>query len=170
MPMPDDVRPVPDEFGSIVIQLTVPDVDAAVRFYVAAFGADELFRNRRPGDDRVFHCEILIGSGRVMLHDEFLERGLPSPKTLEGTPVTIHLYVPDAEVTFAAALKAGATQISDVQRRFWGVVSGVLLDPFGHRWIIATRVEDLGPEEIIARSAAVPANERLPVGKAGIKP
>lgn len=168
MPM-SDVRPVPDEFGSIVVQLTVPDVDAAVRFYTAAFGADELFRNRRPGDARIFHCELLIGSGRIMLHDEFPERGLPSPATLGGTPVTIHLYVPDAEVTFAAALRAGATSISAVQRRFWGVISGVLQDPFGHRWIVSTRVEDLGPEEILKRSAEVPANERLPVGKAGIK-
>lgn len=164
-----DVRPVPDEFGSIVVQLTVRDVDAAVRFYAAAFGADELFRNQRPDDPRCFHCELLIGSGRIMLHDEFIERGLPAPATLGGTPVSVHLYVPDAEVTFAAALRAGATIISPMQPRFWGVVSGVLLDPFGHRWIIATRVEDLSPEDVLKRSAEVSANDRLPVGKAGLK-
>jgi PhnB protein len=166
--MPDAVRPVPDEFGSIVVQLTVKDVDAAVRFYTAAFGADELFRNRQPGDPRVFHCELLVGKSRVMLNEEFRERGLPTPPTLGGTPVTIHLYVPDAEATFAAALLAGASAISEAQLRFWGVISGVLQDPFGHRWVISTRVEDLGPEEVIERSSAVSANDRLPVGKPGI--
>jgi PhnB protein len=153
--MPETIRPVPAEFGSLIVQLTVDDVDAAVRFYARAFGADELFRNCRPDDPRVFH-------------DEFLERGLPAPAALGGTPVTIHLYVADAEATFADALAAGAISIAEVAPRFWGVRSGVLRDPFGHRWVIATRVEDLGPDEILERSAEVAANERLPVGKAGL--
>ena len=169
MSMPDAIRPIPDEFGSIVVQLTVGDVDAAIDFYVRAFGADELFRNRRPDDPRVFHAELLIGTSRIMLHDEFIERGLPAPATLGGTPVTIHLYVADAEATFAAALGAGAEEIEAVEPRFWGVVSGVLRDPHGHRWIIATRIEDLGPEEILERSAEVAADERLPVGKPGLR-
>ena len=167
--MSDATSPIPDEFGSLVMQLTVSNVADAIRFYESAFGADELFRNQLPGDPRVFHCELLIGNGRFMLHDEFLERGLPSPATLGGTPVSIHLYVPDAEATFAAALKAGARSISQVERRFWGVMSGTLEDPFGHRWIIVTRLEDLGPEDVLARSMDVAPNDRLPVGKPGIR-
>ena len=65
--MPETIRPVPAEFGSLIVQLTVDDVDAAVRFYARAFGADELFRNCRPDDPRVFHAELLIGSSRMML-------------------------------------------------------------------------------------------------------
>ncbi len=164
-----EVNPIPNEFGSLVVQLTVTDVAEAVRFYESAFGADELFRNQLPGDRRVFHCELLIGNGRFMLHDEFLERGLPSPTTLGGTPVSIHLYVSDAEATFAAAVAAGARSISQVERRFWGVMSGTLEDPFGHRWIIVTRLEDLGPEDVLSRSMDVAPNDRLPVGKPGVR-
>ena len=99
-----EINPVPIEFGSIIVQLTVPSVADAVRFYAQAFGADELFRNQLPGDPRVFHCELLVGGGRIMLHEEFRERGLPTPATLGGTPVSIHLYVRDAEATFDAAV------------------------------------------------------------------
>ncbi len=168
--MSDDVRPVPDEFGSIIAQLTVSDVAAAVRFYERAFGADELFRNRLPDDPRVFHCELLIGRGRIMLHDEFPERGLSAPTSLGGTAVTLHLYVPDAATTFAAAIVAGARAITRVEERFWGAICGIVEDPFGHRWVIATRIEDLGPEEVRSRSAAVSSNDRLPVGKPGVRP
>lgn len=161
-----DVRPVPGEFGSIVVQLVVSDAAAAIDFYRRAFDADELFRHQWPDDRRIFHCEILIGSGRIMLQDEFPDRRLLAPGTLGGTPATIHLYVPDAEATFARALAAGARLVSPVEFRFWGVVSGALEDPYGHRWIVATRVEDLGPQELAARAANVPPHKRLPVGPA----
>jgi PhnB protein len=163
--MPNRVRPVPSEFGSIVVQLVVHDAAAAIDFYKRAFGAGELFRNEYAGDNRIFHCELLIDGGRIMVQDEFPERGLVSPRTLGGSPATIHLYVADAEATYQDALDAGATAISPVEERFWGVVSGALEDPFGHRWIVATRVEDLGPDEIAERAAAVAPDKRLPIGK-----
>jgi PhnB protein len=159
-----EVRPIPSEFGSIVIQLIVRDADAAAEFYRCAFDADELFRHQWQDDTRVFHCELLIGSGRVMLQDEFPERHLVAPTTLGGSPTTVHLYVSDAESTFRKAVAAGARAISPVEYRFWGVVCGALEDPFGHRWIISTRVEDLGPEELAVRAANVPPHKRLPVG------
>jgi uncharacterized glyoxalase superfamily protein PhnB len=163
MPMPE-VRPVPSEFGSIVVQLVVRDTNAAVEFYRRAFDADELFRHQWMDDVRVFHCELLIGSGRIMLQDEFPERGLVAPSTLGGSPSTIHLYVPNAKSTFRQAVAAGARAISPVELRFWGVACGVLEDPFGHRWIVSTRLEDLGPEELAARAVNVPPDKRLPVG------
>ena len=165
MPTPR-VRPVPSEFGAIVVQLVVHDAAAAIEFYKRAFGAGELFRNQYEGDSRVFHCELLIDGGRIMVQDEFPERRLVSPRTLGGSPATIHLYVTDAEATYQDAIDAGATAISPVEERFWGVVSGALEDPFGHRWIIATRVEDLGPDEIAERAAGVAPAKRLPIGKA----
>ena len=163
--MQNRVRPIPSEFGSIVVQLVVHDAASAIDFYKRAFGAGELFRNQYSGDSRVFHCELLIDGGRIMVQDEFPERRLVSPRTLGGSPATIHLYVADAHVTYRDAIDAGATPISPVEERFWGVVSGALEDPFGHRWIIATRIEDLGPDEIAERAAGVAPALRLPIGK-----
>jgi PhnB protein len=162
-----EVSPVPSEFGSIVVQLVVRDAAAAAEFYRRAFDADELFRHQWQDDPRVFHCELLIGSGRVMLQDEFPDRRLLAPTTLGGSPTTIHFYVPDARATYRKAVEAGAHAISPVEFRFWGVMCGALEDPFGHRWIISTRVEDLGPEELSARAASAPPHKRLPVGPIG---
>jgi PhnB protein len=164
MPTPS-VRPIPSEFGSIVIQLIVDDAAAAIDFYKRAFGAGELFRNQYEDDRRIFHCELLIDGGRIMVQDEFPERRLVSPRTLGGSPATVHLYVADAEATFQDAVDAGAKALSPVEKRFWGVVSGAIEDPFGHRWIIATRVEDLGPDEIADRAAGVAPFRRLPIGE-----
>jgi PhnB protein len=157
------VRPIPSEFGSIVVQLIVDDAAAAIEFYKRAFGAGELFRNQYGDDQRIFHCELLIDGGRIMIQDEFPERHLVSPRTLGGSSATVHLYAADAEATFQAAIAAGAKALSPVLKRFWGVVSGAIEDPFGHRWIIATRVEDLGPEEIAERAAEASPSERLPI-------
>jgi PhnB protein len=99
-----------------------------------------------------------------MLQDEFPDRGLISPSSLGGSPITIHLYVPDAEATYRKAVAAGARAISPVEFRFWGVQCGAIEDPFGHRWIVATRVEDLGPDELATRAANVPPHKRLPFG------
>jgi PhnB protein len=162
-----EVRPVPSEFGSIVVQLIVSDARTAIEFYRRAFDADELFRHQWPDDPRIFHCELLIGGGRILLQDEFPDRRLPAPTTLGGSPTTVHLYVADAETVFFRAIAAGARAVSPVERRFWGVVCGVLEDPFGHRWIISTRVEDLDPEELAKRAADTPLHKRLPIGPGG---
>ena len=163
--MPTRVRPIPSEFGSIVVQLVVHDAAAAIEFYKTAFGAGELFRNQYEDDTRIFHCELLIDGGRIMVQDEFPDRRLVSPSALGGSPATVHLYVDDAKTTYQDAIDAGAAPLSPVEERFWGVLSGALEDPFGHRWIIATRIEDLGPEEIAERAAGVSTAQRLPIGK-----
>jgi uncharacterized glyoxalase superfamily protein PhnB len=109
----------------------------AIAFYTAAFGADELMR--LPGEDgRLMHAALSINGSSVMLVDENLDYGLRSPKALGGTPVTIHLIVPDADAAYDRAVAAGATARMPVADMFWGDRYGILEDPFGHVWAIAT--------------------------------
>jgi PhnB protein len=136
------------EFPGVTPQLTVHDADAAVRYYRAAFGADELLRNHGP-DGRIMHCELLVNGGRLLLHDEY---GEPSPRTLGGTPVTLHLYVADVDYVYAAAIEAGGTSVMEPQNAFWGDRYAMVLDPFGHQWSIATPREELSVAELEARS------------------
>jgi PhnB protein len=136
------------EFPGVTPQLTVHDTDAAVRYYRAAFGADELLRNHGP-DGRVMHCELLVNGGRLLLHDEY---EAPSPHTLGGTTVTLHLYVTDVDEVYTAALKAGGASVMEPQNAFWGDRYAMVLDPFGHKWSIATPREELSVAELEARS------------------
>jgi PhnB protein len=160
----NDVDPIPEEFGSLIVQLIASDAKAAVAFYRAAFDARELYRQYRLEGDKIVHCELLIGRSRVMLHDEFPERGLLSPRSLGGTPITLMLYVEDVDRTFTQAVAAGGTGVSAPATKFWGVRSGVLLDPFGHRWLLASRTEDLSPSDILDRARAAPDIDRTPFG------
>jgi PhnB protein len=137
-----------DEFPGVTPQLTVGDADAAVRFYRAAFDADELLRHHGP-DGRVTHCELLVNRGRLLLHDDFADQ---SPAALGGTPVTLHLYVDDVDAAFARALAAGAASLMDPADQFWGDRYAMVQDPFGHRWSLATPREDLSIEEMRERS------------------
>jgi PhnB protein len=140
-----------DEFAGVTPQLTVSDADAAVRFYRAAFGADELLRNHAP-DGRVMHCELLIAGGRLLLHDEFPEHGGCAPRSSQGTSVVLHLYVSDVDAVFAAALAAGATELMAPQEAFWGDRYAMIEDPFGHRWSVAQRTADPSVAELAERA------------------
>lgn len=140
-----------DEFPGVTPQLTVSDTDAAVRFYRAVFGADELLRNHGP-DGRVMHCELLIGGGRLLLHDEFPEHGGKSPQSLGGTPVVLHMYVPDVDAVFAAALAGGAEELMAPQDAFWGDRYAMVRDPFGHHWSLAQRAADPSVAELEERA------------------
>ena len=108
-----------------------------------------------PGElpDNVGHAELEIGSGLVMLADEFPEHGFLSPQTVGGTPVTIHVYVADVDAVVAKALDSGAVMTREIETQFYGDRSGQFVDPWGHRWSVASRVEDVSPEEM-ARHAA----------------
>lgn len=156
-------RPKPNaELGPLVVQLTVSDADAAVAFYVRAFGASELYRNAEaPGGRRVVHCELLVAGARLVVNDEFPDHGLMAPPSLGGAAVTLNLYVSDVDTVYAQAIAAGGRMTAPPADRFWGARSGALIDPFGHRWTIATQVEDLAPDEIIRRSNAAPIEVRL---------
>jgi PhnB protein len=149
-----------EEFPGVTPQLTVADTDAAVSFYRAAFGADELLRNHGP-DGRVIHCELLVNGGRLLVHDEFAEQdGNRSPVSLGGTPIVLHLYVSDVDGMFAAALAAGAEELMAPQDAFWGDRYAMLRDPFGHQWSLGMRREDLSVAELEARSDEWAADSR----------
>jgi PhnB protein len=119
----------------------------AIDFYKNAFDAVEMMR--LPGKDgRLMHAAIQIGGASVMLVDEMPEWGALSPKSLKGTPVTIHLYVEDVDAFVDRAVKAGATLKMPVADMFWGDRYGVIVDPFGHSWSVATHQRDMTAEEI----------------------
>jgi PhnB protein len=127
--------------------LTCADAAAAIEFYRKAFNAQEV--SRLPGPDgKLMHASIRIGDSTVMLTDEFPQMGGLGPKTLKGSPVTIHLYVEDADAVAERAVAAGATITMPVQEMFWGDRYGQLEDPFGHRWSVGTHVRDVTPEEM----------------------
>jgi len=163
---PAPVDPIPEGFFTLTPQLTVQGVDAAVDFYVAAFGAEKLFA--LPGlDGKTAHAEIKIGDSIVMLDEEMLEQGMRSPLALGGTPATLMIYLEDADVTYAAAVEAGATAEMPIAEQFWGDRYGQLIDPFGHRWALATHVVDLSPEQMQQRAALAqpPPSDKKKKGK-----
>ncbi len=145
--------PVPEEFRTITPHLVVPSVTEAVLFYRKAFGAEELLRHTTPDGVRIVHCEMLLGDSRFFLVDENPEWGSYSPLSLGGTPVTLHLYVADVDVEFARAVDAGAAIVMPLADQFWGDRYGILRDPFGHTWSLASRIEDLSPAEMRRRAA-----------------
>jgi uncharacterized glyoxalase superfamily protein PhnB len=120
---------------------------AAIEFYKKAFGAVEAGKLLAP-NGKLIHGMIRIGDSAVMLAEETPECNSVSPTTLKGTPVTLHLYVENADATFERAVAAGATAVMPVAEMFWGDRYGVLKDPFGHSWSIAHHVRDMSPAEM----------------------
>ena len=146
------VKPIPDGYPQVTPYLCVDGADKAIEFYSKVFGATERMRIPAP-DDKVGHAELQVGDGVIMLSDEFPEMGARSPKTVGGTPVTISIYVHDVDRVFDQAVQSGATALRTVENQFYGDRSGQFEDPFGHRWSVATHVEDVSPEEMAKRSA-----------------
>jgi len=143
------VKPVPDGMHTVTPHLVCDGATAAIEFYKKAFNATEFMRVPMPGPSgKLMHAAIRIGDSMVMLVDEFPEWCSQGPKTLRGTPVTIHLQVENVDDFAAQAVRAGAKVIMPVEDAFWGDRYGVLEDPFGHRWSVATHIRDLTPEEI----------------------
>ena len=144
-----NVQPIPPGMSSLTPHLVCRGAADAIAFYAQAFGAQEL--GRLPGPDgRLLHAMLRIGDSALMLTDEYPEQGALGPQTLKGSPVTIHLYVADADATFNRAVAAGARVTMPVSDMFWGDRYGVLEDPFGHRWSVATHMRDVSPEEMAA--------------------
>jgi PhnB protein len=141
------VKPVPDGKRSITPHLVCAGAADAIEFYKKAFGASEMFRLPNP-QGKLMHACIQIGDSAVFLVDEMPDWGSFGPKSLKGSPVTIHLYVEDADATFERAVGAGAKIKMPIEDAFWGDRYGVLEDPFGHQWSVATHVRDMTPEEI----------------------
>ena len=140
-----DVKPIPEGYPRVTPYLHVDGAEAAIEFYKKVLGAEERMRMGAP-EGKVGHAELMIGDSIIMLADEFPDMGVRSPKTIGGTPVTIHVYVDDADAVFDAAVAAGATSLRPVEKRFYGDRTGEFEHPFSHRWNVATHVEDLPPE------------------------
>jgi uncharacterized glyoxalase superfamily protein PhnB len=141
------IKPIPDGFHSLTPHLVCAGASEAIEFYRRAFNAVEVMR--LPGaPGKLMHAEIRIGDSNIMLVDEMPEWGSVGPATLKGTPVTLHLYVEDANTAFAQAIAAGATVKMPLADAFWGDRYGILVDPFGHQWSIATHIRDVGPDEM----------------------
>jgi PhnB protein len=144
---------LPEEFPGPTPQIVVDDAAGAIRFYGAAFGADELVRNNAP-DGRVMHCELLMYGGRILVVDDFAASAgedVVSPKRLGGSTVRLHLYVPDTDAVYERALGAGATSVMEPRDAFWGDRYAIVRDPYGHHWSIATQREDLSVSDLERR-------------------
>jgi PhnB protein len=150
------VKPIPDGYPRVIPYLTVDGASAAIDFYTKVLGAKERVRMPGPGG-KVGHAELEIGDSVVMLADAFPDMGGPTPKALGGTPVTIMVYVDDVDSVFERALGAGATAERPIENQFYGDRAGQFADPFGHKWFVATHVEDVSPEEMAKRAAAAMA-------------
>ncbi len=130
--------------------LSVADARRAIEFYTTAFGAREILRLTEPSG-RIGHAELDFGGTMLMLADEFPECGITGPKAGMGTPVTIHIHVDNADEVIRRAVSAGATLEREPKDEFYGERSGSVRDPFGHRWSIGHRIEDVSPEEMQRR-------------------
>jgi uncharacterized glyoxalase superfamily protein PhnB len=125
----------------------------AIDFYKQAFGAEELGRSLTP-DGKIMHATIRIGDSLLMMNDEFPNMGCPSAETLGGSNITLHIQTEDVDSLFNRAIKAGAKATMPLADQFWGDRYGQVVDPFGQRWSMATRVEQLTAEEVEARAKA----------------
>jgi PhnB protein len=141
------VKPIPDGMHAITPHLVCAGAADAIEFYKKAFDAVELVRLPGP-NGKLIHAGLRIRDSVVMLVDEFPEWGSRGPKSLNGSPVTIHLYVDDVDAVMKQAVQAGAKITMPLEDTFWGDRYGQLEDPFGHSWSLATHIRDVGPEEM----------------------
>lgn len=141
------VKAIPEDMHSVTPHLVCDGAADAIAFYKKAFNAVESARMPGPGG-KIMHAQIKIGDSHIMLVDEFPDMATFSPKHLKGSPVTLHLYVEDVDAVYKQAIDAGATARMPPADMFWGDRYGVLVDPFGHNWSIATHKRDLTPEQM----------------------
>ena len=146
---------IPEGYHTATPYMVIKDAARAMDFYKLAFGAVELMRMASP-DGVIKHGEMRIGNSRIMMAEECPEMGARGPLTLGGSPIFLMLYVEDVDAVVAGAVKAGATLIRPVQDQFYGDRSGIVVDPFGHSWAVATHKEDVPEDELKRRSAAHP--------------
>lgn len=144
---------VPAGYQSVTPAIVVRDAAAAIEFYKAAFGAEEISRMAGP-DGKIAHAEIQIGNSRIMLGEESGEWGTVSPLTTKAATGSLHIYVPDADASFARAVNAGATVTNPISDQFWGDRYGKVRDPFGHEWGIATRIKEMTDAEVAEAARA----------------
>ena len=148
------VNPIPDGYPRLSPYLCVDGAARAIDFYTAVLGAIEKMRMDGP-DGKIGHAELALGDSVIMLADEYPDMGFLSTTRIGGTAVTLHTYVEDVDAVFEKALANGAKSLRPVENQFYGDRSGQFEDPFGHRWSVASHVEDVSPDEIARRAAAL---------------
>lgn len=156
--MAPKVNFIPAGYHTATPYLIVQGAAKAIDFYKKAFGAEEMFRMGTP-DGKIGHAQIKIGDSQIMLADECPEMGAMAPQPPSRPPVSLYLYVPDVDSLFARAVAAGGKALRPVQDQFYGDRTGMLADPFGHTWGIATHKEDVPPEELERRHTAMCAKK-----------
>ena len=149
-------KAIPDDYPRVTPYLYIDGASAAIDFYRSVLGARERMRMPTP-DGRIGHAELEIGDSVIMLADANPDMDVRSPRSIGGTPIALHVYVEDVDSVFGQAVKAGAKQLRPVENQFYGDRSGQFEDPFGHRWNVATHVEDVPPDEMAKRAAAAMA-------------
>jgi PhnB protein len=150
------VKPIPDDYPRVTPYLFIDGASAAIDFYCSVLGARERMRMAGP-DGTIFHAELEVGDSMIMLGDQNPEMDVRGPRAIGGTPMMLHVYVEDADRVFEQAIGAGAKALRPVEDQFYGDRSGRFEDPFGHRWDVATHVEDVPAEEMGKRAAAAMA-------------
>ncbi|MBA3696207.1 MAG: VOC family protein [Methylotenera sp.] len=146
------VKPIPEGMHTLTPHIVCAGAAEAIEFYKKAFNAVELFRfNDHAG--MLIHACLQIGDSKIMMANECPAWGALGPNSLKGTPVTLHLYVEDAEKAYTQAVNAGATVKMPLADMFWGDRYGVVVDPFGHQWAIATHIRDVSMEEMQANAS-----------------
>ncbi|MDH6117523.1 VOC family protein [Kitasatospora sp. GAS204B] len=149
------VKPIPDNYPRVSPYLFISGAAAAIDFYTSVLGAEQRGDRMLGPDGRIGHAELSIGDSVIMLADENPEIGVRSPKTVGGSPVLLSVYVADVDAVWAKAIAAGAVELRPLANQFYGDRTGTFEDPFGHRWSVASHVEDVPPAEMAARAKAV---------------
>jgi PhnB protein len=152
------VKAVPEGYHNVTPYLVIKGAAQAIDFYKKTFGATEIMRMNDPSG-RIGHAELKIGDSHIMLADEYPEMKFRSPDAYGGSPVSLLLHVSDVDATVELAARNGARLEREVKDQFYGDRMGTIVDPFGHIWSIATHKEDVSPEEMKKRMAAMCADK-----------
>lgn len=155
--MSESTNAIPKNYEGITPYITVRNCAAAIDFYKRALGAEEIFRLAED-DGKIGHAEIKIGGGVLMLSDEYPDYNALSPETIGGTPFTMMVYVDDVDKFAENAVKEGLTVVRPIENQFYGDRSGHFIDPYGHRWCLATHVEEVSPDEMAERAEGYTAS------------
>lgn len=150
-------KPIPDGYHSLTPHIVVTDAAQAIDFYKKAFGAQEVTRMSTPDGKAIMHAQMKVGNSTLMMGGEFPPHCL-SPKSRGGSSVTLHFYVENADAAFERAVKAGCNVRMPIADMFWGDRYGVVEDPFGHVWALATHKQDFTPEQIAENAKKFFAN------------
>ena len=150
--MASTMKPIPEGYHSVTPYMICKGAAEAIEFYKKAFGAVEVMRMAGP-NGQIGHAEIKIGDSHIMLSDEHREMGIYSPQHYGGSPISVLIYVENADATVNAAVAAGAKVTRPLKDEFYGDRAGTVVDPFGHQWYVHTHIKDVSPEEL-QRAAA----------------